>query len=198
MNTATQPDTSWDYRTTKELVAALQARKISAVELTDHVIARIEALDPKINAEVVRDFDRGRETAKATDVALSRGERLPLLGIPMVIKESFDVAGLPTTWGIPAFKDYIPSEDALMVARAKLAGAVILGKTNVPLMLGDWQSYNDIYGNDQQSLGSQPQSRRLIRWVVRGARRRLRAAIARLRRWRFVAHAGALLRHLRP
>jgi amidase len=74
MNTATQPDTSWDYRTTKELVAALQARKISAIELTDHVIARIEALDPKINAVVVRDFDRGREAAKATDVALSRGD----------------------------------------------------------------------------------------------------------------------------
>jgi amidase len=158
MNTATQPDTSWEYRTTKELVAALQARKISAVELTDHVIARIEVLDPKINAVVVRDFDRGREAAKAADAALSRGERLPLLGIPMVIKESFDVPGLPTTWGIPAFKDHIPSEDALMVARVKAAGAIILGKTNVPLMLGDWQSYNEIYGttNNPWDLSRSP------------------------------------------
>jgi amidase len=146
MNTATQPDTSWDYRTTKELVAALQARKISAIELTDHVIARVEALDPKINAVVVRDFDRGREAAKATDVALSRGERRPLLGIPMVIKESFDVAGLPTTWGIAAAKGFVPPEDAVTVARVKAAGAVVLGKTNVPLVLADWQSYNDIYG----------------------------------------------------
>ena len=88
----------WDYRTTRELVEALQARKISAVELADHVIARIEALDPRLNAVVVRDFDRAREAAKVADAALARGERRPLLGIPMVIKESFNVAGLPTTW----------------------------------------------------------------------------------------------------
>ena len=75
MGTRTQPDASWDYRTTQELVAALQARKISAIELTDHVIARIEALDPKINAVVVRDFDRGRAAAKTADAALSRGEQ---------------------------------------------------------------------------------------------------------------------------
>ena len=76
----------------------------------------------------------------------ARGERRPLLGVPMTIKESFNVAGLPTTWGIPAAKDFAPTEDALAVARLKAAGAVILGKTNVPLMLADWQSYNDIYG----------------------------------------------------
>ena len=93
----------WDYRTTKELLEALQGRKISAVELTDRVIARIEALDPRINAVVVRDFDRAREAAKGADAALSRGERRALLGVPMVVKESFNVAGLPTTWGIPTF-----------------------------------------------------------------------------------------------
>jgi amidase len=136
----------WDYRTAKETAAALQARKISAVELTDHVIARIEALDPKINAVVVRDFDRAREAAKAADAALGRGERRPLLGVPLTIKESFNVAGLPTTWGLVAAKGFVPQEDALTVARLKAAGAVVLGKTNVPLMLADWQSYNDIYG----------------------------------------------------
>jgi amidase len=158
MDTGTQPDASFEYRTTKELVAALQARKISAVELTDHVIARIEAHDAKINAVVVRDFDRGRAAAKTADAAMSRGERRPLLGIPMVIKESFDVAGLRTTWGIPAFRDYVPMEDAIMVARVKAAGAIILGKTNVPLMLGDWQSYNDIYGttNNPWDLNRSP------------------------------------------
>jgi hypothetical protein len=67
MDPVTQPDASWDYLTTQELVAALQARKISAIELTDHVIARIQALDPKINAVVVRDFDRGRAAAKTAD-----------------------------------------------------------------------------------------------------------------------------------
>ena len=148
----------WDYRTTRELVGALQARKISAFELTEHVIARIEALDQRLNAVVVRDFDRARDGAKAADAALSRGERRPLLGIPMVVKESFNVAGLPTTWGIPAFKDWTPQEDAVTVARLKAAGAVILGKTNVPLVLGDWQSYNDIYGttNNPWDLGRTP------------------------------------------
>ena len=148
----------WDYRTTKDLAAALQARKISAVELTDHVIARIETLDQKLNAVVVRDFDRGREAAKAADAALSRGEGRPLLGIPMVVKESFNVAGLPTTWGIPAFKGWTPQEDAVAITRLKAAGAVILGKTNVPINLQDWQSYNDIYGttNNPWDLGRSP------------------------------------------
>jgi amidase len=123
----------WDYRTAKETADALQARKISAVELTDHVIARIEALDQKINAVVVRDFDRARETAKAADAALARGEGRPLLGLPITIKESFNVAGLPTTWGIVTAKGSVPQEDAVTVARLKAAGAIVLGKTNVPL-----------------------------------------------------------------
>ena len=148
----------WDYRTAKETADALQARKISTVELTDHVIARIEALDQKLNAVVVRDFDRAREAAKAADAALGRGERRPLLGVPITIKESFNVAGLPTTWGIVAAKGFVPQEDAVTVARLKAAGAVILGKTNVPLMLADWQSFNDIYGttNNPWDLGRTP------------------------------------------
>ena len=94
----------------------------------------------------VRDFARAREAARETDAALARGERLPLLGVPVTIKESYNVAGLPTTWGIEAFKDFVAKEDALAVTRLKAAGAIVLGKTNVPLGLGDWQSYNDIYG----------------------------------------------------
>jgi amidase len=146
------------YGTTRELVDALAARKISAIELTDQVIARIEALDGKLNAVVVRDFGRARDAAKIADAALARGERRPLLGIPMAVKESFNVAGLPTTWGIPAFKDWMPREDAAAVARVKAAGAIILGKTNVPLVLGDWQSFNDIYGttNNPWNLGCTP------------------------------------------
>lgn len=136
----------WDYRSTRDLVEALQGRQISAAELTDHVIARIEATDQRINAVVVRDFERARAAAKVADVALARGERRPLLGIPMTVKESFNVAGLPTTWGMPTFKNWTPQQDAVVVARVKTAGAVVLGKTNVPLALGDWQSYNEIYG----------------------------------------------------
>jgi amidase len=135
-----------DYRTTTELVDLLVTRKVSAVELLQRSIARIEARDQQINAVVVRDFERARDGAKAADAALARGERAPLLGVPMTVKEAYNVAGLPTTWGFPAAKNFRPTEDALAISRVKAAGAVILGKTNVPIALADWQSYNDIYG----------------------------------------------------
>jgi amidase len=134
------------YRSATELVAALTARQVSSRELADLAIARIEALDRTINAVVVRDFERARATAIEADAALARGERRPLLGLPITIKEAFNVTGLPTTWGIPAFKGWQPKEDAVAAARLKAAGAIILGKTNLPLGLSDWQSYNDIYG----------------------------------------------------
>ena len=135
-----------DYRTTRELVDLLAARKVSAVELLERAIAHIEARDKRINAVVVRDFERAGDAAKAADAALARGEHGALLGVPMTVKEAYNVAGLPTTWGFSAAKDFRPNEDALAIARVKAAGAVILGKTNVPLSLADWQSYNDIYG----------------------------------------------------
>jgi amidase len=135
-----------DYRTTTELVGLLAARKVSAVELLERSVARIEARDKQINAVVVRDFERARDAAKAADAALARGERAPLLGVPMTVKESYNVAGLPTTWGFPAAKDFRPNDDALAVTRVKAVGAVVLGKTNVPISLADWQSYNDVYG----------------------------------------------------
>jgi len=134
------------YRPAGELVPALAGRQISSRELVDSAIARIEALDPKINAVVVRDFDRARAAADAADAALGRGERQPLLGLPMTVKEQFNIAGLPTTWGHSKFKDWRPDTDALVVQRLKAAGAIILGKTNVPVDLGDWQSYNEVYG----------------------------------------------------
>jgi amidase len=107
---------------------------------------------------VVRDFDLARQAAIAADQALARGERRPLLGLPMTVKEAFNVAGLPTTWGIPAFKDWRPPEDAVVVERLKAAGAVIIGKTNVPVGLADWQSTNPIYGttNNPYDLGRTP------------------------------------------
>ncbi|MBV9811338.1 MAG: amidase [Acetobacteraceae bacterium] len=140
---ATPPD---PYQSAGGLVQALADAKVSSRELTDAAIARIEALDPKINAVVVRDFARAREAADAADAALARGERRPLLGLPMTVKEQFNVAGLPTTWGYEKFRDWRAPEDALAVRRLKAAGAVILGKTNVPVGLGDWQSYNPVYG----------------------------------------------------
>ncbi|THD51913.1 amidase family protein [Phenylobacterium sp.] len=129
-----------------DLVAALAARRVSALELADAAIARIEARDGPINAVVVRDFDRAREAARAADAALARGERRPLLGLPMTVKESHHVAGLPTTWGFEPFKGFVAPTDSVGVSRLKAAGAVILGKTNVPPWLADYQSNNPIYG----------------------------------------------------
>jgi amidase len=77
---------------------------------------------------------------------IANGEARPLLGVPVTIKESFNLAGTATTWGLPFAKDYIAQEDALLVQRLKAAGAIIVGKTNVPPGLADWQSYNAIYG----------------------------------------------------
>jgi amidase len=136
----------WSFATATELSEALVLRKVSAVELAEHAIARIERLDAEINAICVRDFERALASARAADAARKRGENKPLLGIPMTVKESFNIAGLPTTWGMPPHKDFRPEEDALAITRVKEAGAIILGKTNVPVGLGDWQSYNDIYG----------------------------------------------------
>jgi amidase len=148
----------WNFKTAVELSAALATKKVSALELAQDTIGRIERHDSKINAICVRDFARGLETARAADAARARGETGPLLGIPMTVKESYNVAGLPTTWGFPAQKDFIPPADALSISRIKAAGAVLLGKTNVPLGLGDWQSYNDIYGttNNPYHLGRTP------------------------------------------
>ena len=148
----------WSFKTAVELSAALAAKKVSAVELAQDAIERIERHDAKINAICVRDFERGLTAARAADAELARGVKKPLLGLPMTVKESFNVAGLPTTWGIPAQKDFTPTEDALPIARVKDAGGVILGKNNVPLGLGDWQSYNEIYGttNNPFDLGRTP------------------------------------------
>jgi amidase len=149
---------AWSFGTATELSAALAAKKISAVELAQDAIDRIERHDGKINAVCVRDFERGLDAARAADASLARGETKPLLGIPLTVKESYNVAGLPTTWGFPAQKDFVPPEDALSISRVRGAGGVILGKTNVPVGLGDWQSYNEIYGttNNPHHLGRTP------------------------------------------
>jgi amidase len=88
----------WSFKSATELLSALAARQVSAVELAEDAVARIERHDGKINAICVRDFDRAMQAARAADAALARGERKPLLGLPFTVKESFNIAGLPTTW----------------------------------------------------------------------------------------------------
>jgi amidase len=139
-------DAGFVYRSATELVELLAKGEVSAVELAEEAIARIERYDATLNAVCVRDFDRALASARDADAALARGEVRPLLGVPMTVKESYHVAGLPITWGMPPFKDVVSETDAVAVARVKAAGAVVLGKTNVPFGLGDMQSYNDIYG----------------------------------------------------
>lgn len=136
----------WNFQSAGELAVALRAGEVSSVELTEAAIAGIERDDPAINAICVPDFDRARETARDADRARGRGEGRPLLGIPVTVKESYNMAGLPTTWGMPQYRDFRPAEDAVQVSRLKAAGAVVLGKTNVPLGLQDIQTFNEIYG----------------------------------------------------
>lgn len=135
------------YRSAVELAAAIRAKEISAVELLEHFLARVERLDPQINAVVVRDVERARAAARAADEALARGAAVgPLHGVPMTVKESYDVEGLVTTRGLERLANNVADRDALSVERLKAAGAVIFGKTNVPVSLADFQSYNPIYG----------------------------------------------------
>src|SRR5580700_2812988 len=106
------------------------------------LLARAERHSPVLNAIVVWQVDHARERARAADAALARGERWgPLHGVPMTVKESFNVAGLPTTFGNPLWKDNIATGNAFMIDRLLQAGAIIFGKTNVPYMLADAQSY---------------------------------------------------------
>lgn len=136
-------------QTAGELVDALARRQISSAELTEAHIARIEDRDRDINAVVVRDFERARQAARDADARIARDERLALLGLPMTVKESNQVEGLPSTWGSPAFAGWTAPTDATAVSRLKAAGAIILGLTNVPPMLADWQSANPVYGRTQ-------------------------------------------------
>ena len=144
-NTASAGSNSLAYRSVSELRGMLDGRKISATELLDQAIKRIEMQDARINAVVVRDFERALASAAAADRALAQGERKLLLGIPVSVKESFNIGGLPTTWGLPMGRDCRAAEDAVAVARLKAAGAVVLGKTNLAIGIADWQSYNAIY-----------------------------------------------------
>lgn len=139
--------TELHYRTARQLAQMVRKRKISAGELLEHFVARMAAINPALNAIVVTDVPRAKRRAKAIDQAIARGDQLgPLAGVPMTVKESFDVEGLPTTWGVPDLADNTAARDALAVERLRAAGAVVFGKTNVPIWLADWQSFNAIYG----------------------------------------------------
>jgi amidase len=137
--------TDLPFRSALELAAEIRAKRISCRELLELYLRRVERYNGALNAVIATRLDAARKRADEGDAALARGEVWgPLHGVPMTVKESYDVAGLPTTWGAPEYKDSIATRNALAVDRLIAAGAVLFGKTNVPLMLADWQSYNEV------------------------------------------------------
>ena len=135
------------FRSAKELAAEIRRKKIGCLELLDLYLSRVEKHNPALNAIIVMDVEGARKRARAADRALARKQQWgPFHGVPMTIKESYDVVGLPTTRGVPELKDNFPLRNALTVDRLLGAGVVLFGKTNVPIHLADYQSYNAIYG----------------------------------------------------
>jgi amidase len=135
------------FMSAKNLARAIRRREIGCLEILDHYLSRIGQYNKAINAVIVRDEAGARKRARAADRALAKGEVWgPLHGVPMTMKESFDIAGMPTTWGIPALKDNIAARDSHAAERYRAAGVTLFGKTNVPFGLADWQSFNAIYG----------------------------------------------------
>jgi len=135
------------YRTTTETAAAIAAKEVSSRELLDAALDRVARLDRPVNAVVALDVERARAAADAADAATARGDELPPLhGVPITIKDSFQTEGLVTTSGAPELAEFIPERDADPVARYRQAGAIVFGKTNLPIFAGDMQSYNSVYG----------------------------------------------------
>jgi amidase len=134
-------------RPATEVAALLRNRAVSSRELTEAALRRIERLDPLVNAVVVTCADEALAAAGRADAAVASGAAGALLGLPITVKEAIDVAGLPTTWGNPAFVSHVATTDATVVARLRDAGAIVVGKTNAHAMLGDFgQTFNDVYG----------------------------------------------------
>ena len=144
MNPAPENDVcAWPAR---ELARKIAGRELSAVEALDTCLARIERRNPELNAVVSLDVEAARRQAVAADTVLARGESLgPLHGVPLTLKDGNDVAGLRTTIGTERF-DRVADEDGTVATRLRAAGAIIIGHTNVPAFLADYQSANTIFG----------------------------------------------------
>ena len=142
-----------------EIAKQIRERAISSREAVDYFLERVEALDGPINSVVTIDAACARKEAELADAMLSRGEvRGALHGVPMTVKDSFQTAGMRTTSGAPELSTLIPEEDAWPVARLREAGAIIFGKTNLPIYAGDMQTYNEVFGttNNPHDLSRTP------------------------------------------
>jgi amidase len=135
------------YVSALEAASAILKREVSSVELTQEILNRIDRFNPGINAIVTLTREAALKRARKADQALARGEVWgPFHGVPVTIKDTYEVAGVRTTAGAPQYADHIPEADATVVARIRAAGAVLLGKTNTPTMAADVQTYNDVFG----------------------------------------------------
>ena len=187
------------FRSAKQLAADIRRKKIGCLELLDTYLARVDTYNPRLNAIVVTDRDGARRRARAADAALTKGKAWgPLHGVPMTVKESYDVVGMPTTWGAPELKDNRPSRNALAVDRLLGAGVVLFGKSNVPLHARRLAELQRGVRLHQQSLGSRAHAGRLLRRLGRGARRRPDRHRGGERHRRVDPESRALLRRLRP
>ena len=137
----------WSFQSVSQLRQAMDEGRVTSRQLVEYFRDRIERFNPTLNAVVTTDFDAALKAADAADEALARGEtRGPLHGIPMTIKDTFEVTGMTCTAGEPVFAKHVPATNAVAVDQLKAAGAIVLGKTNVPPLASDIQSYNKLYG----------------------------------------------------
>jgi amidase len=136
------------FRSATDTAQALRRKELSSRELTEMLLARIDSVNPALNAVVELRREAALQEALSADEATARDEDAgPLHGVPMTIKDSFNLAGLHTTWGNPAFEGFVADWDATVARRLRQAGAIIVGKTNVAFMLGDFgQTTNELYG----------------------------------------------------
>ena len=133
--------------TARAMADAVRRREISARELLELHLARIAERNPELNAIVSLDEERARAGAAEADAATARGDALgPLHGLPFAFKDTHDVAGWRTTYGSPLFADHVPDTDDLVVARIRAAGAVPIGRTNVPEFAAGSHTFNPVFG----------------------------------------------------
>ncbi len=135
------------FLSARVLARRIRSGALSAADALEMYVERQQHLNPRLNAIIATDLANARKTARATDRLIKRGSNPgPLAGVPVTVKESYDYAGLPTTWGLERHKNNIARQHAVAVQRLLDAGATVWGKTNVPVLLADWQTHNPVYG----------------------------------------------------
>ena len=134
------------FSSTTQLAAAIRAGHVSATEVLEVHLAQIDKHNPALNAIITLDAEQAHERAREADNALARGQVWgPLHGVPFTLKDAHATAGMRTTTGFPPL-DHVPQEDSTVTARLKAAGGILMGKTNLPVMLADYQTNNPIFG----------------------------------------------------